>query len=690
MLKRVTALSFATLLIAALPTVSVADIKITKTLTYKQQEPPRLFDSHGYTSFVSDGKAAYNMRGFEMLKPGGEVRALKVNPAGYSFAMLSGKGNKFKVTTAPVNTAKKTKTEIEGLMRPTAIAYTPDSRQLVVADGGRLKFFDSKTLYKQNEEITINGEPTDLVMSANGYFAAAIFPGHVDIINLTNGTLRTSLPTDGIASAAFSASSSRLALLDAAGRLTVYATADYMPQNSISGLGTSTSSVFFHPDENYVGMVADGNRIQFVNLYVDGDRPVIYDAGTSAARFVVDGHQNLYVANLTPAALKYRQIAGFTPNYSGMLSQMLDDRMNEWMKMRPGETELEFRERVNEESIARQRMVFANEISTEMALTSGLDAFGEAVLGRYNPDSGTLIISLGVVPDIYLTVPQEDMAGFGDGNNLQFSDPVFSVTSGNTFEVIYVSVFNPTNGKTYVFDNLERQNLDFLTLSDNFVSLDLIMQSSREDVVLNTIKDSILSDARANNFLSDYTTIDVNTQIVPTVNASGERIRNYRVDFTYEVAPEGSATEDFAPGKYKIADSHAAASMLKIISQAFANDFAAYLQPGKELIINITGSADALPIRGSIAYDGGLGEFVDEPCYIDRYLTTITVTPARGITSNEELAFMRAQSFQAEMEKSVPALNGMRVTFRPNVEVSAKEGARFRRINVSLEFVDAF
>lgn len=671
------------------PLTAGADVEVSKTLTFKFSQPQKLLDNHGYAAFVSDGKAAYNMRGFELLHPGGELRSLKVNPAGYSFATLSGKGKKFKVTVAPVNATKKVKTVLDGLTSPSAIAYTPDSRRLVVADDGRLKFFDSKTLVREQREIALSGSPSELAMSPNGYFAAAIYPGRVDIINLSDGTLRTTLPTEGVPAVAFSPSSARLAIIDGSATLRIFTTADFMTEKSIQGI-TDAATVFFHPDENYVGYTAEGNRVQFVNLFDLSDRPAVYSAGVSAARFLTDGHGNLYLADLTPQALHYRLTAGFTPNYGNLLNQMVEQRLNEWMKMRPGETELEFRERVNAESIALQRSMFANEAATELALTAGLGAFGDAVLGNYNPTTGTLVISLGGMPDIYLTVPQEDMAGFGDGNNLQYNNPVFSVTPANTFELIYVSVFNPTNGKTYVFDNLDKQNLDFLTAGDGFVSLDLIMQSSREDVLLNNIKDSILKDAKAKRVLSDYTTIDVNTNIIPTVNAAGQRIRNYRVDFTYNVAPRGSATEDFAPGRYKIADSHAAESMLKIIAQAFADEFAGYLQPGKELIIDITGSADALPIRGALAYDGNLGEFTDEPCYINNSLTTLTVTRATGISDNEQLAFMRAVAVKSELEKQMPALNGMKVTFRPHIEVAESAGAQYRRISVSLVFVDAF
>lgn len=667
-----------------------AAIKIDRVLSYEQPVVPEIIDNYRFAIYYANNKKAYNLRGFDISSPGGKIIAIKVNPAGYSYALLSGKNDKErKVSVYPINGGKGDKREVNGLTNPSAIAYTPDSRKLVIADNGRVNFYDSKTLEPLNEGYNLSGSPIDLIVSPNAYFVAALMPDRVDVINLNTGLLRTSIPVSTGTSVAFTGSGATLGVLAPDGRLTLYSTADFVPGQTIEGLGR-TSSLFFNPGENYAGMVSDNNRVQLINLYDNSDRPVVYDSAINSARFLRDGKNNLYLAAVSGKNIKYRMVSGLTPNYSYLLGQMIEDRMNEWMKMRPGETELEYRERVNDESIRKQRELFANEAATELALTAGLGNFGEAVLGRYNPENGTLIISLPGIPDIYLAVPPEDMAGFGDGNNLEFSNPVYTVTPNNTFELIYVSVFNPTNGKTYVFDNLAHQNLDFLGLSDGFVSLDLIMQSSREDMVLKGIKDRIMIDAINKKLLSEYTTIDVDTHIEHSVNASGERIRNYHVDFAYQVDPEGSATEDFPPGKYKIHDSHAATSMLQIMRQAFSSEFASYLVPGKELIVKITGSADALPISGAIAYDNSYGEFVDEPCNVNGSLTTLTVTPAKGMTTNEQLAFMRALGVQYEISSNMPELKDMKVSYDYDIEVAKEKGGQFRRIGVSLIFVDAF
>ena len=667
---------------------SAGVVKINKTQTYKQAVNPEVVDNHMFAAYFTNARKAYNLRGFEIGSPGNKIHDLKINPAGYSFAMLYGNPGKTSVRIQSLNPSRNIKAELKGLTSPTAICYMPDSRQIAVADNGRIKFFNSKS-YELEREIPVADSPTALYISPNGELAVTVYPAQARVITLSTGEVRKTIDLTSPASVAFSPSGTCFAILSEDGKLTVYSTASLSAINTFEDLGAG-KSLFFHPDENYVGMVVDGNRVEFVNLYDSADRPNIYDNNLTWARFLHDGLGNLYIATAGNNTIRYHQIEGFAPNYGLLMNQMVEDRMREWTKMRPGETELEYRERVNEESMHRQRMLFMNEAASELALTAGLGEFSDVTLGLYNPTDGTLIISLGGLNDIYLNVPPEDMQGFGDGNNLQFSNHVFSITPDNNFELIYVQVFNPTNGKTYVFDNLEGQDLGFLMADNNFVSLDLIMQSSREDVVLNDIKNTILEEARHNQTLSDHTTINVETHIEPATDDMGRKINNYHVEFTYMVDEEGSAKEDFAPGKYLIEQSPAALSLARIIRQAFTNEFAPYLVPGKKLIIEITGSADALPINGAIPYDGALGQFDEEPCYVNGNLTSISVNTKEAIRTNEQLAFMRAQALQQNMVQNLPELANMNLVYKNNIEVSKEKGAEFRRVNVSLVFVDAF
>ena len=129
---------------------------------------------------------------------------------------------------------------------------------------------------------------------------------------------------------------------------------------------------------------------------------------------------------------------------------------------------------------------------------------------------------------------------------------------------------------------------------------------------------------------------------------------------------------------------------MKIIKNAFEGDFAKYLSEGKQVKVIITGSADASPIRGRIAYGGQYGEYTDEPYYKDGNLDNITVTKASGITSNEQLALMRAAGVKNYIEKNVATLENTRNEYEYHVEVAKERGGEFRKINVEFVIMDAF
>ena len=205
------------------------------------------------------------------------------------------------------------------------------------------------------------------------------------------------------------------------------------------------------------------------------------------------------------------------------------------------------------------------------------------------------------------------------------------------------------------------------------------------------IKEAVIEEKKQDKLITENTQIDVKTEVVPGVDANGNKILNYKVGYQYEVInKEFSAKEDFPSGGYDIERSNAAMSLMKIIKNAFEGDFSKYLSEGKQVKIIITGSADASPIRGRIAYDGKYGEFVDEPYYKDGNLDNITVTRVTGITANEQLALMRAAGVKNYIEKNVTTLTDTKNEYEYHVEVAKERGGEFRKINVEFVIMDAF
>jgi len=225
----------------------------------------------------------------------------------------------------------------------------------------------------------------------------------------------------------------------------------------------------------------------------------------------------------------------------------------------------------------------------------------------------------------------------------------------------------------------------------NFVPLEIMQQASQEEAKLEAIKKDVVEQNKQDQLITDNTQINVKTEVIPDVNANGEKILNYKVGYQYEVInKEFSAKKDFPSGGYDIQSSNAAMSLMKIIKNAFEGEFASYLGENKQVKIVITGSADASPIRSKIAYKGQYGEFVDEPYYKDGNLDNITVTKESGITQNKQLALLRAAGVMDYVKNNITTLKNTNNEFENHVEVAKERGGEYRKINIEFVIVDAF
>lgn len=665
-------------------------LDVRKNLNYRQKTTPVVMDNYLFSTYYGAGKKSYNLKGFEINSTGKEIQDIRLNPAGYSYALLSGVGKSSKVEIFDLNEAGRKIKEFDEVADITAIAYSYDSRHIYMATGTpAISVYDTKD-YRLVKSMSLPLAATELSVSPNGFFIAAALGKSVVVIDVNNGGVRKEIlfPVN-VRSISFSNDALMFGVLTDEGLLNIYDTRTFDLSCSLTNLGDA-KSFSFHPENKYVAIAKDGNMLLFVNMADTDERQHLMDADgeISKVHFVRDGKNNIYVTYNSHNSIKYKQILGFSPNYTRLLRDELQQRMAEWSKIQEGESLDDYKLRVNEETRQRQARLFEQEIATRMADDYVMSS--AVSLGMYNTKNRSLTIEFDNMPPISLDVPEDDVMDFMDAGNLEFRDAVYGLSKNDKFELIYANVYNKKSGKSYQFNNLERRNLEFLDAGDDFVPIELVQQSSMEEVKLNALKKGIVDDAKKKKLISDHTLINVNTRVVSDVDASGKKITKYNVGFSYSVDMEFSMQEDFAAGKYKVEESHAALSMLKIVKEAFETDFAQYIKADKKLIINIKGAADALPIRGAVYYDGCYGAFENEPYYLDGNLSSTTVTQKSGIRNNEQLAFIRAASVKDYIKNNIHGLDKMDVMYNCHVEVSGETGGAYRRISVEFSFVDAF
>lgn len=572
-----------------------------------------------------------------------------------------------------------------------AMCYAPDARHFIVSNSlGEIIIYDTKE-YIPQAYIQSDVASTLLTMSSNNYFIAAAAEKKLDIWNFPTKALRKSIMMSGkITGFDFSTDAAYLAVTTDDQRLTVFDTRTWEEFTKFNYEGNEIASPSFHPEGKYVSVVVDKKNIVIHNLRNGKiEQTLTAPDNVSKSTFMIDKQKSdIFMLSNRRNSMVFWNANGLNPYYGKVLEESVMKKMNEWIKMGEGESMEEYGIRVNDETRLKQQQLFAQEVATELA--GDRLSMEDPFIGDYDTESGMLNIGFKSMPSISLEVPENEVANLKDSKNLKFENTIYVLNDADEFEIAYMEVRDEISNKVYIFDNIGR--LKMLAMEEeDFVPLEIMQQISQEEVQLKEIKEQVVAENKEEQLISDNTQIDVKTEVVPSVDANGNKILNYKVGYQYEVINKAfSANEDFPSGGYNIEKSNAAMSLMKIIKNAFEGDFSKYLSEGKQVKVIITGSADASPIRGRIAYNGQYGDFVNEPYYKDGNLDNITVTKASGITSNEQLALMRAAGVKEYLEKSVDTLRNTQNEYEYHVEVAKERGGEFRKINVEFIIVDAF
>ena len=662
---------------------------------FDSQKKINAFDNTTFcTAYLSDG-ALYTMRDIA-INDVRKIERIVFNPTGSSIALLRAKNPisiySFRDRNKKLFELKEKRKKLKAKPMPVSMCYSADARSFIVGNSlGEIVIYDTKE-YMPLAYIQGEAPATALAMSSNNYFIAAAVGQNINIWNFQTKELRKAIPMPAVVKeVTFSPDAALQAVTTDDNHLTIIDTKNWDKVDIIDKLGGTLSSPSFHPEGKYISVVKDGKNIEIINLKNGVVEQDIVDptGGVTGGRFFKN-NQNSEVFLLTNRTkqMVFWDANGLNPFYGKIMGREVDAKMNEWVKMMQGESMEDYAIRVNDETRIKQQQLFAQEVAT--ALAGDRISMDNPFIDGYDASNNMLNIGFKGLPSIGLEVPSNEAGDFKDGK-MKFSNAVYVLNDKDEFELAYVEVTNETTNKVYIYDNIGRTKLTALEADENFVPLEIMQQATREEAQLAEIKEQVIEEKKQDKLITDNTQINVKTEVIPGVDANGKKILNYKVGYQYEVInKEFSAKEDFPSGGYNIERSNAAMSLMKIIKNAFEGDFAKYLSEGKQVKVIITGSADAAPIRGRLAYDGRYGEFVDEPYYKDGNLDNITVTKAGGITQNEQLALMRAAGVKTYIEKNVTTLGNTKNEYEYHVEVAKERGGEFRKINVEFVIMDAF
>ncbi|GAP72049.1 hypothetical protein SAMD00024442_23_3 [Candidatus Symbiothrix dinenymphae] len=557
-----------------------------------------------------------------------QIKDFVVNPAGSSIATMyddhidihsfvDGDMYKFQI--------EKKIQSIRPASRPLTIIYSSDSKYLIVSGINKeIYVFDTKQ-YELQFSLHGQSAATEMDMSPKEYFIAAATGNTVDIWNVDTKTIQRQLSLEAAANGvAFSSDGSLLAVTTQNNKVIIYNTVNWEVAHTYDAEG-SVAAPAFNAEDKYLALVINDKTIAILDFC----KKLIVQQHTEQKKV---NTCNFYhnVSNSTTYVGWDRNesiifmITKLEPSYTKMVNQTVNQAMNDWLKKREDESPEDYANRVNDETMGRQRELFRQEFSTAIA---------GAVVADKKPD------------EIY-RLNECDEFVLSDG----------------------IPAPPPEE--------------------DNFVPLAIVQIANEAEDNLKAAAEEVIKRNKASKLITDKTEIRVGTEVMADVDAEGNKILNYQVNYKYVVFANG---EDYPPGGYNVKKSNAAMSLMTIVKQTLeSEDFVKHLSAGKRVKIAIIGSADGAPIRGKIPYDGSYGAFEREPYYHNGKLNNITITKASGITTNPQLAYIRTASVRDWLSDNVATLQKTRNDYQSHIEVSEEKGGEFRKIEVQFTIIDAF
>ena len=655
---------------------------------FSQVVTPHNLDSWSSGGYFSSGGRIYNVKSGILCDLNGTIKKLAVSPNGKSMAVIytANNGREY-VHVGDLWERSKRLFKSNKEHYPVAVGYSFNGDILLIADYDSNIYFYNNHNFKLSKHLPVGDLVDALAMSADSRYLATASGNTVKLWDVESNQMVDRIQLKGLVkSMEFTDKHQTLTILTDDSLFTLYDVKSLSVTKNIKNLGIA-SDCDLHIDEKYLAVVTDSKRITVVNIHNDNDR-TYYDnniGGITDVKFVKDSKGMDFLMYNTSNSIVYQPLSDLLPNYTMLLNDELDTRMEAWTQRMEGESLEQYQLRVNDQSISAQRKLYEEEISTELA--DNLIASSDITLGNFNMQTNTLAVNVSTMPTFYLNVPTEDVGMFTDTSNLEFSNAIYGVNENDEFELLYIDVYNKKTGETYNFDNRERKSLKYMESDEGFMPVDMVLLHNAEMQKLEEIKQDVVAQAIEQQVITENTDIDISTDMQNSKDRYGNNTIDYIIRFQYNVAAEFTAEEDFAPGEYHIEDSGSAQSMCQIIERAFQGEFAQYIKPGAELQVTVTGMADQMKVVSCMVYDGSYGKFIKHP--VNGGTQFITVSRSTGIRNNEELALIRAAGLKEAIVNNLPALADMKVDYKYNIKVAEQSGGEYRRITVEFKFLNA-
>ena len=188
--------------------------------------------------------------------------------------------------------------------------------------------------------------------------------------------------------------------------------------------------------------------------------------------------------------------------------------------------------------------------------------------------------------------------------------------------------------------------------------------------------------------LYDETFVRITADVVEDTTEEGQHEINFVYSIAYNCHHFEGTEDDYPSAKYQWSTSNSCRAICNITQNMINDQLSDLFAPGSKATITITSTTDAAEIT-HIPYEGEYGDFRYMPAVFNDENVRISVNKAEGITSNAQLAYVRARSVTSFLEQ-IRGLQGTVNEYRYVTRCFEMTGPHYRRSNIQIVVHGAF
>ena len=189
--------------------------------------------------------------------------------------------------------------------------------------------------------------------------------------------------------------------------------------------------------------------------------------------------------------------------------------------------------------------------------------------------------------------------------------------------------------------------------------------------------------------LYDETFVRITTAITEDTTEDGKPEINYVYNIAYNCHHFEGTEDDYPSAAYLWNSSNSCRAICNITRSMIEENLSGIFSAGSRISVTITSTTDAAEIS-HIAYHGEYGDFRYMPAVYNDEHVRISVNQKEGITTNAQLAYIRARSVHDFIDNNIAAIHNGNTEYFYNTRCFDMTGPHYRRSSIQIVVHDAF